>query len=183
MDFPKFSLLITVTLAFLGYLITYWNNLRISKRKERLNLITKRISDFYGPLFIATHTNKRAFQSLVKKLGRESALFTDKAGLPTDKEFQEWRLWMINILMPKNELIEKLILEKAYLIRENQIPECLLKFITHISGYKINIRQWENGDYSERLSIIDFPAEIEEYASNSFNELKDQQVKLMGKIK
>ena len=74
--------------------------------------------------------------------------------------------------MPNNELIEKLIIEKAYLIKDEKMPECLLGFITHMSGYKANMRKWEQGDYSEALSVIDYPSGLNEYIESAYQEFK-----------
>ena len=41
----------TIALAFLGYLITYLNNLRLSQRTEQLVRVNKQLSEFYGPLY------------------------------------------------------------------------------------------------------------------------------------
>lgn len=86
-----------------------------------------------------------------------------------------------NVFTPLNELREKLILENAHLLREKEILECLLKFVTHVSAYKAILRKWEMGDLSEYALLIDFPPEIDEYASKAYQELKAEQLKLIGK--
>ena len=176
------SLVITVILAFIGYLITYWNNLRLSKRKERLDLINKRLNEFYGPLYISSQAGKIAYKALLMKLNRESIFeVTDTNPPPDDEVLAEWRIWLQDVFMPLNELREKLILENAHLIREEEIPECLLQFVTHVSAYKAIIRKWDMGDFSEHAPLVDFPTEIEEYAYKSYQELKREQIKLIGK--
>lgn len=182
MSIEIITLIATVSLALLGYLLTYWNDLRISKRKEQLELIDKRISEFYGPLYVATQTGRMAYLSLLKKLNRND-VFADPKNKPTEQDIVEWRIWLTNVFMPNNEFIEKLILEKAYLIQEQEMPNCLLDFITHVSGYKAIIKKWEGGDFSENLSIIDFPVEVVKYSTDSYQELKRKQLELIGKVK
>jgi hypothetical protein len=41
---------------------------------------------------------------------------------------------MTTIFMPLNDIREKIIIEKAYLIVEEQMPRCLLDFVTHVVG-------------------------------------------------
>ena len=41
---------------------------------------------------------------------------------------------MTTIFMPLNDVREKVIIEKAHLIVEEQMPQCLLDFVTHVVG-------------------------------------------------
>ena len=43
---------------------------------------------------------------------------------------------MTAIFMPLNDIREKIIIENAHLIVEEQMPQCLLEFVTHVVGYK-----------------------------------------------
>jgi hypothetical protein len=171
MNVEILSLIITVFLALLGYLMTYWNNIRISKRKEQLDLINKRISEFYGPLYVSTQASRKAYLTLLKKLGR-SAVFDDPKSKATKADIKEWHIWVKSVFMPNNE----------YLIQEQKMPDCLLDFITHVSGYKAILNKWESGDFSENLSVVDFPVEIQDYAIDSYQQLKEKQLELIGKI-
>ena len=40
-----------------------------------------------------------------------------------------------------------------------------------------------SGDFSEQFSIIDFPEELLEYATRVYRSLKDEQLRLIGKLK
>lgn len=177
------GLLVTIILAFLGYIVTYWRNIQISKRKEQLELIDKRISDFYGPLYVATQSAKRAYDSLLQKAGKEGIFFTDRDSPATEEDKKEWLHWMENVFMPNNMLIERLIIENAYLIQEEEMPECLLQFIAHVSGYKVNMARWKRGNYTETLSIIDYPQKLNEYIEDTYRELKAKQLRLIGRIR
>jgi len=96
---------------------------------------------------------------------------------------QQWRIWVENVFMPLNLQVEKIILENAYLIRERAVPECLLKFVTHVSAYKAVLKSWEKGDLSEWTSTIPFPKELQTYAADSYAELKQEQLRLIGKLR
>jgi hypothetical protein len=175
------TLIITVLLAFAGYVITYLNSLRLAKRKERLDLINKRINEFYGPLYVASRAGEIAYKTLLFKVDKERVFGRGDNLPPDEKTLTEWRIWLQKVFTPLNEFREKLILENAYLIREEEMPECLLRFVTHVSAYKAMLSKWNMGDLSEYVPLIDFPEELDEYATTSYRELKAEQLKLIGR--
>ncbi|MEP7342421.1 MAG: hypothetical protein ABI977_32135 [Acidobacteriota bacterium] len=179
MNTQTWSLITTVVLAFVGYVATYANNLRLTKRKERLELVNQRISQFYGPLYVISRAGAIAHRALLDKYGREWS-FLRKGSPLTEEELKEWRVWVQNVFMPINEVCERLILENAYLIREERMPECLLDFVTHVSSYKAVIKKWQENDFSEHKPLIVYPPELLGYAEKSYSELKAEQLKLIG---
>ena len=88
-------------------------------------------------------------------------------------------LWMRTIFMPLNDIREKIIIEKAHLIVEEQMPHCLLDFVTHVVGYKAVLAKWEEGDFTERRSTIGWPPEFDLYVRKSYASLKAEQMRLM----
>jgi hypothetical protein len=86
---------------------------------------------------------------------------------------------MRTIFMPLNDVREKIIIEKAYLIIEEKMPQCLLDFVTHVVGYKAVLTKWNNDDYSERRSTIGWPPEFDVYVRDSYAALKAEQTRLM----
>jgi hypothetical protein len=92
---------------------------------------------------------------------------------------KEWMLWMTTIFMPLNDIREKIIIEKASLIVEEQMPHCLLDFVTHVVGYKAVLAKWAEGDYSERRSTIGWPPEFDLYVERSYAALKAEQTHLL----
>ena len=92
---------------------------------------------------------------------------------------KEWMLWMTTIFMPLNDIREKIIIEKAHLIVEEQMPLCLLDFVTHVVGYKAVLAKWSDGDYSERRSTIGWPPDFDLYVAHSYQALKAEQTRLL----
>jgi hypothetical protein len=92
---------------------------------------------------------------------------------------KEWMLWMTTIFMPLNDVREKIIIEKAYLIVEEQMPLCLLEFVTHVVGYKAVLAKWAEGDCSESRSTIGWPPEFDIYVERSYAALKAEQTRLL----
>jgi len=181
MDFSAFyspSLLqnaavLTVLLAFIGYLATFLSARMLARRKDKLELVNRRLNEFYGPLYVASQAGNIAYRSLLKKQGKSQSFPI------LDSEMKEWMLWMTTIFMPHNDVREKIIIEKAYLIVEEQMPQCLLDFVTHVVGYKAVLGKWAEGDFAERRSTIGWPPEFDIYVERSYAALKAEQTRLL----
>jgi hypothetical protein len=164
---------LAVLLAFVGYLATAWSAKMLARRKDKLEHVNRRLNEFYGPLYVASQAGNIAYRSLLKKQGKT------QSHPILDGEMKEWMLWMTTIFMPLNDVREKIIIEKAYLIVEEQMPHCLLDFVTHVVGYKAVLSKWAEGDYSERRSTIGWPPEFDAYVAHSYAALKAQQTRLL----
>src|SRR5579862_4715262 len=181
MDFTEISvptilhnaLLLTVLVAFTGYAITFLSAHMLARRRDKLDLVNKRINEFYGPLYVASQAGNIAYRSLLKKQGK-----TQSEPI-TDADLKDWVLWMRTIFIPLNEIREKIIIENAHLIIEEQMPQCLLDFVTHVVGYKAVLARWAEGDYSERRSTIGWPPEFDLYVERSYKALKAEQTRLL----
>jgi hypothetical protein len=92
----------------------------LTRRRDKLDLVNKRLNEFYGPLYVASEAGNIAYRSLLQKQGKSQSFPI------LDDEMKEWVLWMTTIFMPLNDIREKIIIEKAYLIIEEQMPTCLL---------------------------------------------------------
>ncbi len=178
---PLIPLMVTVALAFTGYLATYWGNMRIARRKDRLDLVNRRINEFYGPLFVASRAGEIAYKALLDKLGKPAVFRIGET--PTPEQINEWRVWLETVFQPLNEFREELIIKNAHLIREEEMPGCLLELVTHVSTLKAIQRKWAAGDFSEYAALIPFPAEVAKYAEESYRDLKAEQLLLIGELK
>jgi hypothetical protein len=165
--------ILTVILALSGYLITSLSTHMLARRRDKLDLVNKRLNEFYGPLYVASEAGNIAYRSL---LNRQGKLQSEPI---LDSEMKEWVLWVTTIFMPLNDVREKVIIENAHLIIEEQMPKCLLDFVTHVVGYKAVLARWAEGDYSERRSTIGWPPEFDVYVKQSYAALKAEQSRLM----
>jgi hypothetical protein len=164
---------LTIVLAFAGYLVTFLSTRMMARRADRLRLVNERLNEFYGPLYVASQAGNIAYRSLLKKQGKTQSFPI------LDGEMKEWMLWMTTIFMPLNDIREKIIIEKAHLIVEEQMPPCLLDFVTHVVGYKAVLAKWSDGDYSERRSTIGWPPDFDIYVAHSYQALKAEQTRLL----
>jgi hypothetical protein len=165
--------ILTIILAFAGYLVTFLSARMLARRRDKLRLVNKRLNEFYGPLYVASEAGNIAYRSLLNKQGKR------QSEPILDSEMKDWVLWMSTIFMPLNDIREKIIIEKAYLIIEEQMPQCLLDFVTHVVGYKAVLSKWAEGDYTERRSTIGWPPEFDIYVRRSYAALKAEQTSLL----
>ena len=74
--------MLTVVLAFAGYLVTFMSTRMMAQRADMLRLVNKRLNEFYGPLYVASQAGNIAYRSLLKKQGKtqsESAVKVEEA--------------------------------------------------------------------------------------------------------
>ena len=181
MDLPSYSVptvlqnaaILTIILAFAGYLMTFLSARMLARRRDKLKLVNKRLNEFYGPLYVASEAGNIAYRALLNRQGKE------KSDPILDSEMKDWMLWMTTIFMPLNDIREKIIIQKAYLVVEERMPQCLLDFVTHVVGYKAVLAKWAEGNYAERRSTIGWPPEFDFYVKRSYAALKAEQMRLM----
>jgi len=170
------ALIVTIVLAFVGYVAKYINDTQNYRREKKLERINQRLNLFYGPLYFQTIAGQNIEKMLLKKFGMK-----DKHDTLDEKHYGEWRLFVIEVLMPLNLMREKVILENSYLMIEDEVPQCLVDFITHVSAFKAVVAKWQTGDFSENFPMIYYPEDLPRYITSSYESLKKEQLKLIGK--
>lgn len=174
------KLAVTIILAIAGYLFTYFHTLKLKQRDDKLHLIEKQINEFYGPLYMTVTATSIMFYALREKIRAKGKRFLDEDAPKSKNDISEWQIWVENVFMPLNEKILELMINKAHLIREKEVPGCLLEFVAHVAGYRAIIKKWGKGDFSESVSPFSYPNDLMEYARNSYLQLKEEQLKLLG---
>ena len=71
----------------------------------------------------------------------------------------------------------ELVLNRAHLIEEPEMPACLLDLCAHVNGYQAILKEWETGEISiereDNISVVNFPGqELAGYAAAAFARLK-----------
>lgn len=184
MSVVSLSLVVTVLLAFLGYAAAYVNSLVLTRRKEQLELVSKQINEFYGPLYLSCRASNIAFKAFSIKLGDVSKAAAAAPAKVGDLDtLKEWRLWIGKVLMPMNQRVEDTIMTGAHLIEEETVPDCILRFIAHNAAWKAVMCKWEQGDWSDQFSIVPYPKELGSYAESRYAKLKKEQLRLIGRLK
>ena len=178
--------LVGVVAAVIGYFVKYVTDLRLAQRNDRLERINRQLSEFYGPLLALTQSSSQswqAFRNRYRPPGDESFWKSDPP--PTREDAVAWRLWMTTIFVPVHQRMMELVLERADLIEEPEMPPCLLTLCAHVNGYQAILKEWETGHISiereDNISVVNFPGqELAEYAATAFGRLKAEQADLLG---
>ncbi|MFD3647618.1 hypothetical protein ACFWUT_05245 [Streptomyces cyaneofuscatus] len=176
------TLIVTAALALVGYLATYLNGVRLAQRQARLARVNLQLSDFYGPLFALMEANSRTYDTFSARHARPDGRDPFDHGIPpTEQELAEWRTWAGTVFIPNIQAMRDVVVTKADLLIEQEMPPALLQLCAHVSGYEITVARWAQGRYEEHLSVLPFPAgELMEYTRDRFTRLKREQAVLLG---
>ena len=176
------SIITTVVLAFVGYMVTYFNNIRIENRKAQVKFVSDQVQYLYGPLFSLSHASDQAWIAFRSRCRPGGSFFGDpRKPPPTPQELEQWRLWMSEVFMPINLNMEEAIIQHAHLIEEETMPKSFLALLAHVEVYKAVIKGWQSGDFSQHTSYLNFPESFRNNVTKTFETLKHRQFELIGK--
>lgn len=174
------SIMATVVLAFIGYIVTYLNNIRLENRKAQVKFISDQVQNLYGPLFSLDAASKEAWTKFRSRCRPHGAFFNDYPYPPNNDELKEWRLWMLEVFMPLNLKMEKVIIENAHLIEGAEMPKSFQELLAHVEVYRVVLKKLENKDFSEHTSYLNFPDAFHLDVARTFSLLKRRQMALIG---
>ena len=175
------TLSVTVLIAAGGYFATYLNNLRLARRKDRLDRVSKQLSDFYGPLLALSRAGERSWAAFMDKYRPEARWFWDEEAPPTEEQVNVYRLWVRQVFMPLNTRMVDVVTSKADLLDESHVPDILLQLCAHVASFQAILKRWDDEDFSENAPGIPLPGvQINEYAEATFRRLKAEQNQLLG---
>jgi hypothetical protein len=185
MDVTEFIAIAGVVAAVIGYFVTYVTNLRLAQRNDRLERINQQLSEFYGPLLALTRSSGQSWQAFRKRYRPGGGSFWKSDPPLTVEDAAAWRLWMTTVFVPVHQQMMELVLNRAHLIEEPDMPPCLLTLCAHVNGYQAILKEWETGEISiereDNVSIVNFPGdELAAYAAAAFSRLKAEQAELLG---
>ena len=175
----------TLLLALVGYLVTYIVNLSLTRRADRLKRVNLQLRELYGPMYTLTQATQEAWDAYTGKYWDDHSLMIEhrRTGTTEEKKYRSeiWRRWTKHVFMPLNRQLYDLIINKGDLLveSESEMPPELLAFIAHVSSYEAVLAQWDEQDYSELFSVINFPKALSIYAEIHFKQLLDIQSKLL----
>jgi len=185
MDGTEAVAIVGVVVAVIGYFVTYRTNLGLAQRNDRLERINSQLSEFYGPLLALTRSSDQSWQAFRKRYRPGGGSFWKSDPPLTVEDAAAWRLWMTTVFVPVHQQMMELVLNRAHLIEEPDMPSYLLTLCAHVNGYQAILKEWETGEISiereDNLSIVNFPGdELAAYAATAFSRLKAEQAELLG---
>jgi hypothetical protein len=166
----------TILVAIITYALTYVSSRRLSLWQKRLERTNNQLKDFYGPLLALSETSDRTWKLLSGRYGHS------RERIAREENGDLWVLWVTEIFQPINKKMSGIIIEHADLLKGDSMPECLLNFCAHASGYDAIIKRWQSGNRTEMYSIADWPKDLNEYLETSFSKLKEEQQDLIGRL-
>ncbi len=182
MKIEALAIVVTIVLAFCGYLVTYVLQRIKSNREVQLSKVNQQLRNLYGPLYSTLKANQAIWDEFHEKLWPkhgQDGYFGD--GTNTTKEEEErWRIWMLEVFEPLNARIEKVILENGDLLDESKFPDILVDTLAHIAAYRALYPKWREGDFSVHTSLIDFPMGLLEAVEPTYHKLLARQRVLSG---
>jgi hypothetical protein len=167
--------------AVIGFVSKGIYDIRLARRKDRLDRLNQQLKLLYGPLYSLNLSGGLAWSAFRRRV-RPNGSFFNSLPPPSQKELEMWRLWMRTVFQPINAKMLLLIENNADLLIDDRLPEPLQLFCAHVAAYKVVLQQWSENDFSEHLSVIDYPTvELTAYLEKSFEDLKSEQRRLLGK--
>lgn len=189
-------------MAFIGYLIKYFNDLNLSKKKSQFDIeneklkfeldrVNQQLQYFYGPLKALNETSSIAYKGfsdkyldtnhIEERFGQ--AIENKLSSLNSEEVNEEYRLWMTTVFHPIHDKMMEIILSRLDLVIEDILPRSLEKICAHVASYKPVIEKWKKGDFKESTGIILYPGDdLTEYINASFKKLKLRQQQLIKRI-
>lgn len=168
--------------AILGAFVKYVWDLRIAKRKDKLERVNAQLKLLYGPLYVTDLAAQEVWRAFWWKIRRNPQLADNETEVPfTEEEDKEWRVWVTEVFTPLNERIERTIVENADLLESEGIPTGLLTMCAHIACYKAIRKKWQEGVFTENAAPIDYPWKaFRAHVVPTFEALKAEQARLLG---
>jgi hypothetical protein len=97
--------------------------------QAQLARVNAQLSEFYGPMHATFQANRIANLRFVESVRPGSPNFF-KPNLPAQAdELELWRLWVTKVLQPGNKKIYGIIVDKAHLLIDDEMPKALLRFV------------------------------------------------------
>ena len=168
-----------ILVAVLGGILSYLYARRLQRRQARLDRLNAQLGELYGPLYATLEASRIAYSRFVDALRPgASSLFADGVRYPDGEELCLFRLWIESVSHPRATEAYRLIIGKAHLLIEDEMPPCLLTFCAHKAGYDVVIERWKENDFTDHLSVVRHPgAELFDYLRDSFTWLKREQAR------
>jgi hypothetical protein len=167
----------SIVVAVLVFVLNQLGQVRLERRRARLDRISGQLRDLYGPLRALVDVNEDLWARL------HGSFLPDREqrrppGDLTDAELTRWQVWMRQVLMPTNRQMRDLIVEHADLIVEPELPKPLRDFCSHVAACEVAL---STDDLAvARAALVDHPGEpYVDYVRGSFTRLKAAQVDLL----
>ena len=179
------TLIAGVTAAVIGSAFTVILNRRRDRLLAQLDLVNNQLRYFYGPLLALTEASERAWKVFSRQhitAGAQDFWDRNPKYAPTREARAAWLDWVTNILIPTDKRMVEIISERADLLIEPGMPQCLTDLCAYVLGVESVLASWnvKSGKYPK---LPDYPGRaLLTYLEGSFSALKGGQVRLLKAI-
>lgn len=175
--------LLGVIIAIVGwpvsYILTRSREVRLEHDKAKLDLLRRRLDEFYSPIYGYLVENDRARKLISEQIGRE-IIFTRDNPLPQEDE-NIWIHYLENYVLPNNRSILNILQNKMHLFVGETYPESFRIWIDYALGYEIFHKQYKDiGREYGFHSCMNFPDQFRTDIINSVSQLVKFQKKIAG---
>jgi hypothetical protein len=183
MEVRAWAIVASIGVAISGYLFTHFHDRRVRAKAAQLDRVNLQLRNLYGPLYAILKAGDSVWDAFQAKHwpahGRQGYFGHDDE--TTDAEKLTWRIWMTEVFEPLNARMESAILNNLDLVEGGEVPQVFLEAIAHVAAYRAVYRRWQDGDFSEHISVFNFPSEILRVVEPQFKSLLAEQQRLISK--
>ena len=184
------TVLVTIGLAFAGYVATYASNRLLAQRQARLERINNQLSNLYGPLLADQAFGKAAWEVYVETSRRIGPMWWDADREPNGEQSRLWQTWVEKVFQPTNRRMIECVKANAALLLEDKMPGCLIHVAENLAAYDVLAVRWGEPEFvATRKEDLVPPErflfkgeELEDYVRKGFTTLKQAQQELLGEL-
>ncbi len=171
--------------AALTYLLSQRGARRVLAHEARLQRVNAQLSQLYGPLLVMTESSLISFR--VFKDVYDDANFSRRYRLDEPHELsptqlEAWQHWLPGVFQKTNRQMYELLLTRGDLLVDGVMPDCMIQFCAHVTGYETILQRWESGDTRFAFSAVAYPPAFTPYLRDSYAKLAREQARLLAII-
>jgi hypothetical protein len=175
--------LLGVVIAIVGWPVSYFltrsREVRLEHDKAKLDLLRRRLDEFYSPIYGLLLENDRIRQLISDEFGR-GVIFVGNKPL-TDEEKKIWVHYLENYVIPNNREILDILQTKIHLFVGETYPESFRHWIDHALGYELFHKQYKDiGREYGFHSCMNFPSRFQTDIVNAISQLTKLQDRIAG---
>ncbi|CAE8700584.1 unnamed protein product [Polarella glacialis] len=179
---------------------------RAQRLHSELERTERQLAQVFGPLTAITHATQVGFKSFVaeheecrhvlrtlrlqrlqgdQSLEKEAPWISNCKALeahialrPRSREGRRYRGLVLCTLQPLNRQAMDIALNHTHLI-DGDFPECLYSLYAHVIEMDSLLERWRQRDFSALFARTPYPMEVNKWASNEFQRLRQKQTELI----
>lgn len=167
--------------AVIGWVVTYFHSWYFDRKASKLDRVNRQLRELYGPLYARLMAADSAWEAFWSKHRPAHGANSYFGAQVSEEEKATWRTWMTNVFEPNNAQMEELIVQNLDLLETDRIPKAFVDALAHIAAYKAILAEWRNSDFTNHVSVNNWPGlELMKVVKPEYEKLRARQKKLLG---